>query len=83
MLDASHLREHTDVQSVRALMLASGLEVLALERRPLWFPLLDPYLLRFGHRYPGLLTRQPLLRALRAPKVPIPGYYSLEAILER
>ena len=83
VLDTSHLREYTDVQSVRALMLASGLEVLAFERRPLWFPLLDPFLFRFGHRYPGLSTRQSLLRALRTPKVPIPGYYSLEAILER
>ena len=83
VLDTSHLREYTDVDVVRGLIGAAGFRELALERRPLWFPLLDPLLFRLGHRYAGMSARQSLLRALRAPKVPIPGYYSLEVILER
>ena len=83
VLDTSHLREYTNVQTVRELLAAAGFQVLAVERRLLWFPLLDPFLFRLGHRFPALSERQSLLRALRAPKVPIPGYYALELMLER
>jgi 2-polyprenyl-3-methyl-5-hydroxy-6-metoxy-1,4-benzoquinol methylase len=81
VLDTSHLREYTDTETVRDLMTAAGLQVLALECHLLWFPLLDPLLFRLGHRSSGL-ARPSLLRALRATRVPIPGYYSLEVILE-
>jgi SAM-dependent methyltransferase len=80
VLDPSHLREYTDVEVVRALVTAAGLRVVALECRLLWFPLLDPLLFRAGR---GLATRRTLLRVLRAPKVPIPGYYGLELVIER
>lgn len=83
VLDTSHLREYTDVEVVRSLIGVAGLRELALERHLLWFPLLDPLLFRVGHRFAGLSARQTMLRALRALKVPIPGYYSLELILER
>lgn len=83
VLDTSHLREYTDLGAFRALLGGSGLRLLALERTRLWFPLLDPVLFRLGHRVPGLQGRRRLLGLLRAVKVPIPGYYSLEAVLER
>ncbi len=80
VLDTSHLREYTDVSAVRALVEASGLRIVALERKQLWFPLLDPLLFRIGGR---LRSRPAALRLLRAVKVPIPGYYSLELAVER
>jgi ubiquinone/menaquinone biosynthesis C-methylase UbiE len=80
VLDTSHLREYTDLEAVRALVGAAGLRVVALEKRLLWFPLLDPVLFRVGG---SLASRPRLLRLLRAPKVPIPGYYSLELVVER
>ena len=80
VLDTSHLREYTDVASVRSLVEASGLRIVALERRLLWFPLLDPILFRIGG---GLRSRPRARRALRAARVPIPGYYSLDLALER
>ncbi len=80
VLDTSHLREYTDLAAFRALVEGSGLHIVALERRRLWFPLLDPVLFRVGRRLRG---RPRLLRALRAAKVPIPGYSSLEVVLER
>ena len=80
VLDTSHLREYTDIGAFRTLLEESQLRVLALERNRLWFPLLDPVLFRLGHRLRG---RRRLLRLLRAVQVPIPGYYSLEVILER
>ncbi len=83
VLDTSHLREYTDLASFRALLEEAGLRALALERNRLWFPLLDPVLFRLGHRVRGLRRRRTLLRLLRAVKVPIPGYFSLEVILER
>ncbi len=46
----------------------------------LWFPLLDPLLFRVGG---GLASHPRVLRSLRLAKVPIPGYYSLEVVLER
>jgi ubiquinone/menaquinone biosynthesis C-methylase UbiE len=83
VLDTSHLREYTNVGVVRRVIGAADFRVLAIERRLLWFPLLDPLLFQFGHHVEVLSARQSLLRALRAPKVPIPGYYGLEVILER
>ena len=83
VLDTSHLREYTDLPAFRALVAESGCRIVALERTLLWFPLLDPILFRLGHRLPGLRRRRGLLGALRAVKVPIPGYYALEVVLER
>lgn len=83
VLDTSHLREYIDVDVVRRLVAEASLGMVGLERRLLWFPLLDPALFRLGRRYPALSARQSLLRVLRAPKVPIPGYYGLELVVER
>lgn len=83
VLDPSHLREYTDLGAFRDLMTTGGLQIVALRRKQLWFPLLDPLLFRVGHWYRGLARRRGLLRVLRAPRVPIPGYYSLEVVLER
>ena len=80
VLDTSHLREYTDLRVFRELVTSSGLKIVALERRMLWFPLLDPLLFRFGH---GLTSNPRTLRALRTPKVLIPGYYGLELVVER
>jgi ubiquinone/menaquinone biosynthesis C-methylase UbiE len=83
VLDTSHLREYTDLPAFRALVTSAGFRIVALERRLLWFPLLDPLLFRIGGRALGLARRPNLLRALRAVKVPIPGYYALEVVVER
>jgi ubiquinone/menaquinone biosynthesis C-methylase UbiE len=80
VLDTSHLREYTDLGAFRGLVETSGLRVVALERNRLWFPLLDPLLFRLGGRLRG---RQRLLHALRVVKVPIPGYASIEVVVER
>jgi ubiquinone/menaquinone biosynthesis C-methylase UbiE len=80
VLDASHLREYTDLAAFKALVEGSGLRIVALERQRMWFPLLDPVLFRVGRR---LRRRRRLLRALRAVKVPIAGYSSLEVVVER
>jgi hypothetical protein len=79
VLDTSHLREYTDLPAFRALVESAGLRIVALERNRLWFPLLDPLLFRFGGR---LRSRRGVLRVLRAVKVPIPGYFSLEVVVE-
>ncbi|HET8968576.1 MAG TPA: class I SAM-dependent methyltransferase [Gaiellaceae bacterium] len=80
VLDTSHLREYTDLPAFRERVASAGLRIVALERRMLWFPLLDPLLFRFGV---GLASKRRTLCALRAPKVPIPGYYALELVVER
>jgi SAM-dependent methyltransferase len=82
VLDTSHLREYTDLEGYRALVTGAGFRLLALERRLLLFPLLDPLLFRLGHRFPELAAKPSLLRALRALKVPIPGYFNLGVVLE-
>jgi len=84
VLDTSHVREYTDLDAFVQLLTEGGrFRILALERNRLWFPLLDPVLFRIGHRYRRLAERRSLLRVLRALRVPIPGYYSLEVVLER
>jgi len=79
VLDTSHLREYTDLPAFRDLVESADFRIVALERNRLWFPLLDPLLFRFGRR---LRSRRGVLRVLRAVKVPIPGYFSLEVIVE-
>ena len=80
VLDTSHLREYTDLAAFRALVERSGLRIVRLERSRMWFPLLDPLLFRIGS---GLRGRPRLRRALRAVKVPIPGYETLELVAQR
>lgn len=80
VLDTSHLREYTDLAAFRELVASAELRLVALERNLLWFPVFDPLLFRFGG---GLAAHPRLLRALRTPKVPIPGYYALELVVER
>ena len=80
VLDTSHLREYTNLPAFRALVEESGMRIVALERNRLWFPLLDPVLFRAGGQ---LRSRPRLLRVLRAVKVPIPGYFALEVVVER
>jgi ubiquinone/menaquinone biosynthesis C-methylase UbiE len=82
VLDTSHLREYTDLGAFRALLHEAGFREVALDRRLLWFPLLDPVLFRVGGKVPGLAGRRGVLRVLRAAKVPIPGYYALELVVE-
>jgi ubiquinone/menaquinone biosynthesis C-methylase UbiE len=83
VLDPSHGREYTNLHSFRGLLTNAGFRLVALQRHLLWFPLLDPVLVRVGRWYPHLGSKRSLLRVLRAPRVPIPGYYSLEVVLER
>ncbi len=84
VLDTSHLREYTDLDAFVQLLTERGrFRILALELNRLWFPVLDPLLFRIGHRYRRLAERRSLLRVLRALRVPIPGYYGLEVVLER
>ena len=80
VLDTSHLREYTDLDRVRELVANADLRIFAMKRSRMWFPLLDPVLFRVGHR---LRPHPRLLHALRATKVPIPGYYLLELVVER
>lgn len=79
VLDTSHLREYTDLDSFQNLITRdSPLKIVALQLLPMWFPLLDPLLFRIG-KYLPLHNRA--LDLLRAVKVPISGYYELHVIL--
>jgi SAM-dependent methyltransferase len=80
VLDPSHLREYVDLAAFEALLLENDrfAKLLALELEPLRFPVLDPLLFRIGGR---LGARS--VRILRKPRVPIPGYYSLEVVVEK
>ena len=83
VLDTSHLREYTDLDGFRSLVTAAGFTFLALERRLLWFPVLDPVLFRVAHRVTALRRARGFLQVARTARIPIPGYYALEAVLER
>lgn len=80
VLDPSHLREYTDLRAFEDLLMERNRfsKLLALELVPLRFPVLDPVLFRLPARVP---TR--VVRWLRRPAVRIPGYYSLELVVER
>jgi ubiquinone/menaquinone biosynthesis C-methylase UbiE len=79
VLDITHLREYTDLEAFRKLIMRDGFfaKILDLQIVPMWFPLLDPILFRLSPR------STPLVRILRSPKVPIPGYFSLGLVVER
>ena len=82
VLDVSHLREYTDLRAFHSLLgighRFSRMLELALE--PLWFPILDPILFLAASRSGGSGIGR--LATLRKLKVPVPGYYTLIAVLE-
>lgn len=84
VLDVSHVREYTDVNEFRAL-LGEGRRswrVLDLELEPLWFPIFDPVLFRIADS--RIFTRLGwFVRLLRCIRLPVPGYYTLAAVVER
>lgn len=84
VLDKSHLREYTDLELFESLLMRDGRfrSLLALELEPLWFSVLDPVLFRLAPHAGGYMHSS-VLKALRAPKVRIPGYYSLGVVVER
>ena len=79
VLDVTHLREYTDLERFRDLIMGSGCfaRILDLQIVPMWFPLLDPILFRLRPRNAALV------RILRFPKLRIPGYFSLELVVEK
>jgi ubiquinone/menaquinone biosynthesis C-methylase UbiE len=84
VLDPTHLREYLDLGAFKDLIMEEGrfIQLLDITLEPLWFPLLDPILFRtVGAR--GRVGKPGVVRLLRKPKVPIPGYYSLQIVLER
>jgi SAM-dependent methyltransferase len=81
VLDTSHLREYTDVNAFRELIRCScGLHIVSVSLRQMWFPLLDPIFHRICHH---INIPSWLLRALRAIKVPVPGYFDMHVILSK
>ena len=83
VLDTSHLREYGDLEAFRDLVMGGGRfrRLLTLELEPMWFPILDPLLFRLAQRS-GLGNHPGLLRLLRAPRLPIPGYFAIHVVLE-
>jgi ubiquinone/menaquinone biosynthesis C-methylase UbiE len=83
VLDVSHLREYTDLGSFTALLMQGNRfsALLALELSQLWFPLVDPLLFR-AIRWADLPYSSPWLRLGRLARVPIPGYYTLSAVVQ-
>jgi len=85
VLDPSHLREYTDLGAFKDLVMegARFTKLLAVEVEQLWFPLLDPLLFRLTTDLGALAANPDVIRRLRKPKLPIPGYYSLNIVIER
>jgi ubiquinone/menaquinone biosynthesis C-methylase UbiE len=83
VLDTSHLREYTNLDAFKALLMGDGRfsRLIALEVEPLLFYVLDPVLFRLAARG-GVWSRPWLLRPLRIPRVPVLGYYELSAVVE-
>jgi ubiquinone/menaquinone biosynthesis C-methylase UbiE len=84
VLDVSHVREYTDLEGVRTLVLEGGRfsAIEALEIAQLWFPVIDPLLFRLVRGGEGPLISW-LLFFARFIKVPIPGYYTLSIVVRR
>lgn len=79
VLRSSHLREYDDLGAVKRLLMERDrfARLLDFVLVPMWQPVLDPVLSRIGKRLPASTVR-----LLRKPRVPIPGYYSLEIVVE-
>ncbi len=81
-LDPTHVREYTSDDQLLSVMLRSGLTVVESRKRPIAYPLIDP-LLRLAKASRLVFQTNRLLRALRRIRLPIPGYYEWELILQR
>jgi ubiquinone/menaquinone biosynthesis C-methylase UbiE len=82
VLDPTHLREYTDDRVVRSLAEAAGFRVQQMSAVPLRFPLIDPIAFKVFRGDPSALVRLRPLQWARHVDVPIPGYFSLECVLD-
>lgn len=83
VLDTSHIREYTDLERFKQVVIESGgFSLRGLEIEPLRFPLIDPILFRLSAAAPHFV-RSRIARFLRRIKVRIPGYFSLNVIVAR
>jgi SAM-dependent methyltransferase len=84
-LDPTHLREYEDKAALFGLFERNGLRLVDDALTPLAYPLVDPLLKRASALLQRLLgpgAVRSLTRA-RAVRVPIPGYFTWEMVLQR
>ncbi len=83
-LDPTHLREYRSDDELLGPISVAGLKVIEARKELFWFPLSDFILRRLlpANAARGLYRKR-WLQALRRIRVPIPGYYNWELVLQR
>ena len=79
VLDTSHVREYTDLDVFKKIITNSGLEILDIKLVQLKFSMLKP-VFRIWKRSERSMNFG--LRLLLWPKLPVPGYYELELVVQ-
>jgi 2-polyprenyl-3-methyl-5-hydroxy-6-metoxy-1,4-benzoquinol methylase len=80
-LDPTHLREYTQDKQLVELLESGGFEIVANEKTLDGRPIIDSVLRRL--RVGKYVYRIPLMKLLRKVRVPIPGYYIWELVLQK
>ena len=85
VLEATHLREYGSIEEFTALLGQSGFRVARCEASPIRFPVLDPVMRALFRRggvssLKGFTSSRAGNLLRKAARVPVPGYYSIEAL---
>jgi len=81
VLDPTHVREYTEDHQLLLKIERAGLTLVESNKTLFYFPLLDFFLKRLGSGRDIYSNR--ILRSLRNIKVPIPGYYLWEIVVNK
>ncbi len=84
VMDPTHLREYRKDSELLGPAQAAGLKILEARKELFWFPLSDFILRRLfpAHVARGLYQKS-WLQTLRRIRIPIPGYYNWEMVLQK
>jgi 2-polyprenyl-3-methyl-5-hydroxy-6-metoxy-1,4-benzoquinol methylase len=82
VIDPTHLREYMEDSELLGSVGTAGLKVLESKKMAAWFPLVDFFVKRL-HIKSRKVFENKFLRVIRKVKVPIPGYYNWEIVMEK
>lgn len=87
VMDVAHLREYMEEKELLSLINIKKLKILEIKKTQLHFPVADFFIRRLFMnniiKDRKLFINNPFLRAMRAIRIPVPGYYNWEIVLEK
>lgn len=83
VMDVTHLREYTSDEQLMSLINKEKFRVLEVKKSLIFFPVVDFIARRLFVKNRKLFSENSILEFIRGLKVPVPGYYNWEVVLQK